>query len=393
MLKELLMNNKVVFAHVQRMKTIDGTEKRPENYTFNELKSRYYANGGNEWVVYYDESEDGELSFDEPCVDICKTDLGDVYSFGIPLNKLTSSPDHKAVSGWVYAHDAEMLLVRLYDKKKIKYNIPTPIEGMERPEFEEEYTEIMLFFEENEYLKKYIEEIEDNKNTCPEHWKNPSHEALIDVMNEADEINDEMSNEELVERHCKVAEKYEAINLYRFAAVHYYNSYICSGQTKEGYSQSMLTKAAQMLDKMKQEGDDESVELTLEMFKALEKNRSKFNFDTAKEESSTGDVDLSNESMSARGVSTSEKPNVGKAKSTSARTLTNYTIGTLLDMASRTVDDVNGGHSWFEALKKECFNTMGWQNIYKPGAIKLEIETTWTPLSDKDKKDDHFYNL
>ena len=97
MLKELLMNNKVVFAHVQRMKTIDECEEYPENYTFNELKSRYYANGGNEWVIYYDESEDGELSFDEPCVDVCKTDLGDVYSFGIPLNKLISSPSHKVV--------------------------------------------------------------------------------------------------------------------------------------------------------------------------------------------------------------------------------------------------------------------------------------------------------
>lgn len=82
MLNELLIDNKVVFAHVQRtVYGLNENDEITEDYLFKTPSSKYHHSSRGEWLTLYDEKENGEIDLrrglphfgvldEKPCLEV-----------------------------------------------------------------------------------------------------------------------------------------------------------------------------------------------------------------------------------------------------------------------------------------------------------------------------------
>lgn len=350
MLNELLINNKVVFAHVQR--TIYGLndgEDGTEDYLFKTPTSRYRHSSRGEWLTLYDEKENGEIdlrrglphfgvlhekSLSRGSIPITYPVLFKRVS--IPISTPLDSNTDKEIL-WTYSPEAKMLRIS-WNNKVFSYQRKIKIEGMTEEETVDEVIDVMLFFEDNEFLAKYRDELDFTDI--------PECDKCVNVKDPDDPC--DLHGEELVKYHASIADEFKRNKRYRQAAKHYYKAYLVNRDD------SLLVKVFNLVKIMERYGED-----IRELFAEMDAFRAPaFKFETDKEETSIGDVEFNNVE-NAKGKSSSDILQVGQLED-NFRTLTNYVSHELSSMS----DD----------LQKSNIVSFSWQKLYKPDTVKITFK-------------------
>ena len=335
MLNELLVNNKIVFAHVQRtVYGVNANDEITEDYLFNEPSSKYHRCSRGEWLTLYNEKEDGELSLRQglPFFNI----IGEKNFCRISIPVTIQFADKEIL--WTYSPEAKMLRIS-WSNKVFSYQRKIKIEGMAEEEIVDEIIDVMLFFEDNEFLAKYRDEL-DLADI-------PKCDKCADVKEPADECN--LQDEELVKHYISMADEFKSNKRYRQAAKHYYKAYLVN------HDDSLLVKVFNLVKIMERCGED-----IRKLFAEMDAFRAPaFNFETDKEETSIGDVEFCG---NGKGESSSDIPEVGQLED-KFKTLSNYISHDLSSMS----DD----------LQKSNIVSLSWQKLYKPGNVEIKINTNW----------------
>lgn len=362
MLNELLINNKVVFAHVQRtIYGLNDSEDETEDYLFKTPSSKYHHSSQGEWLTLYDEKEDGEVDlrrglphfgiFDKnpflykrvsipisiPSKDMDK-EVPWVYSSTAKIAMPFYDTDKEIL--WAYSPEAKMLRISWNNKlmtfplskRKIK------IEGMADEETVDEVIDVMLFFEDNEFLAKYRAELDSTDI--------PECDKCVDVKDPDDPC--DLHGEELVKYHTSIADEFKRNKRYREAAKHYYKAYLVNEDDL------LLVKVFNLVKTMERCGEDiKKLFAEMDTFRAPA-----FKFETDKEETSVGDVEFNN-AGDGKGESSSDIPEVGQLKD-NFKMLSNYVSHDLSSMS----DD----------LQKSNIVSFSWQKLYKPDTVKITFK-------------------
>lgn len=350
MLNELLINNKVVFAHVQRtIYGLNDNEDGTEDYLFKTPSSKYHHSSRGEWLTLYDEKENGEIDLRRGLphfgiLDEKSLSRGSILVSSYPvLYKRVSIPISAPLDGntdkeilWTYSPEAKMLRISWNNKlmvfsseRKIK------IEGMAEEETVDEVIDVMLFFEDNEFLAKYRDELDSTDI--------PECDKCADVKDPDDPR--DLRGEELVKYHTSIADEFKRNKRYRQAAKHYYKAYLVNRDD------SLLVKVFNLVKIMERYGED-----IRKLFAEMDAFRAPaFKFETDKEETSVGDVEFNNVE-NAKGKSSSDIPEVGQLED-NFRTLTNYVSHGIFTMC--------------KDLQKNDIVSLSWQKLYKPGNVEI----------------------
>lgn len=337
MLDELLVNNKVVFAHVQRtVYGLNDYEDGTEDYLFKTPSSKYYRCSRGEWLTLYNEKEDGELSLRQglPFFNI----IGEKNFCRISIPVTIQFADKDVL--WTYSPEAKMLRIS-WSNKVFSYQRKIKIEGMAEEEIVDEVIDVMLFFEDNEFLAKYRDELDSTDI--------PKYDKCIDVKEPADECN--LQDEERVKHYTSIADEFKRNKRYRQAAKHYYKAYLIN------HDDSLLVKVFNLVKIMKQCGED-----IRKLFAEMDAFRAPaFKFETDKEETSIGDVELNNVE-NGRGKSSSDIPEECQLEDIFKK-FRGYVTHDLLSMSND--------------LQKNNIVSLSWQKLYKPGNVEIKINTNW----------------
>lgn len=350
MLNELLINNKVVFAHVQRtIYGLNDNEDGTEDYLFKTPSSKYHHSSRGEWLTLYDEKENSEIDLRRGLphfgiLDEKSLSRGSISVSSYPvLYKRVSIPISAPLDDnadkeilWTYSPEAKMLRISWNNKlmvfsgeRKIK------IEGMAEEETVDEVIDVMLFFEDNEFLAKYRDELDSTDI--------PECDKCVDVKDPDDPC--DLHGEELVKYHTSIADEFKRNKRYREAAKHYYKAYLVNRDD------SLLVKVFNLVKIMERYGAD-----IRKLFAEMDAFRAPaFKFETDKEETSIGDVEFNN-AENAKGKSSSDIPQVGQLED-NFRTLTNYVSHGIFTMC--------------KDLQKNDIVSFSWQKLYKPGNVEI----------------------
>ena len=350
MLNELLIDNKVVFAHVQRtVYGLNENDEITEDYLFKTPSSKYHHSSRGEWLTLYDEKENGEIDLCRGLPHFGVLDEKTLSRGSIPVTsypvlfKRVSIPVSAPLDGnmdkeilWTYSPEAKMLRISWNNKlmvfsgeRKIK------IEGMAEEETVDEVIDVMLFFEDNEFLAKYRDELDSTDI--------PECDKCVDVKESVDKCN--LKGEELVKHHISMADEFKSNKRYRQAAKYYYKAYLINRDD------SLLVKVFNLVKIMERCGED-----IRKLFAEMDAFRAPaFKFETDKEETSIGDVQFNNTGNS-KGESSSDIPEVGQLKD-NFKMLSNYVSHDLSSMS----DD----------LQKSNIISFSWQKLYKPDNVKI----------------------
>ena len=354
MLNELLINNKVVFAHVQRtIYGLNDNEDGTEDYLFKTPSSKYHHSSRGEWLTLYDEKENGEIDLRRGLPHFGILDEKSLSRGSIPVSsypvlyKRVSIPISAPLDGntdkeilWTYSPEAKMLRISWNNKlmvfsgeRKIK------IEGMAEEETVDEVIDVMLFFEDNEFLAKYRDELDSTDI--------PECDKCADVKDPDDPR--DLHGEELVKYHTSIADEFKRNKRYRQAAKHYYKAYLVNRDD------SLLVKVFNLVKIMERYGAD-----IRKLFAEMDAFRAPaFKFETDKEETSIGDVEFNNVE-NAKGKSSSDIPQVGQLED-NFRTLTDYVSHDLLSMST-------------DLQKNNNIVSLSWQKLYKPGNVEITFK-------------------
>lgn len=353
MLNELLINNKVVFAHVQRtIYGLNDNEDGTEDYLFKTPSSKYHHSSRGEWLTLYDEKENGEIDLRRGLPHFGILDEKSLSRGSIPVSsypvlyKRVSIPISAPLDGstdkeilWTYSPEAKMLRISWNNKlmvfsgeRKIK------IEGMAEEETVDEVIDVMLFFEDNEFLAKYRDELDSTDI--------PECDKCADVKDPDDPC--DLHGEELVKYHTSIADEFKRNKRYRQAAKHYYKAYLVN------QDDSLLVKVFNLVKIMERYGED-----IRKLFAEMDAFRAPaFKFETDKEETSVGDVEFNNVE-NAKGKSSSDIPQVGQLED-NFRTLTDYVSHGIFTMC--------------KDLQKNDIVSLSWQKLYKPGNVEITFK-------------------
>lgn len=334
MLNELLLNNKVVFAHVQRtVYGLNDYEDGTEDYLFKTPSSKYYRCSRGEWLTLYNEKEDGELSLRQglPFFNI----IGEKNFCRISIPVTIQFADKDVL--WTYSPEAKMLRIS-WSNKVFSYQRKIKIEGMAEEEIVDEVIDVMLFFEDNEFLAKYRAELDSTDI--------PECDKCVDVKDPDDPC--DLHGEELVKYHTSIADEFKRNKRYREAAKHYYKAYLVNEDDL------LLVKVFNLVKTMERCGEDiKKLFAEMDTFRAPA-----FKFETDKEEASIGDVQFNN-AGDGKGESSSDIPEVGQLED-NFKTLSNYVSHGLSSMS----DD----------LQKSNIVSFSWQKLYKPDNVKITFK-------------------
>ena len=338
MLNELLVNNKVVFAHVQRtVYGLNDYEDGTEDYLFKTPSSKYYRCSRGEWLTLYNEKEDGELSLRQglPFFNI----IGEKNFCRISIPVTIQFADKDVL--WTYSPEAKMLRIS-WSNKVFSYQRKIKIEGMAEEEIVDEVIDVMLFFEDNEFLAKYRDELDSTDI--------PKYDKCIDVKEPADECN--LKDEERVKHYTSIADEFKRNKRYRQAAKHYYKAYLIN------HDDSLLVKVFNLVKIMKQYGED-----IRKLFAEMDAFRAPaFKFETDKEETSIGDVEFNNVE-NGRGKSSSDIPEECQLEDIFKK-FRGYVAHDLLSMST-------------DLQKNNNIVSFLWQKLYKPDNVEININTNW----------------
>lgn len=337
MLNELLVNNKVVFAHAQRtVYGLNENDEITEDYLFNEPSSKYYRCSRGEWLTLYNEKEDGELSLCQglPFFNI----IGEKNFCQISIPITIQFPDKEML--WTYSPAAKMLRIS-WSNKVFSYQRKIKIEGMAEEETIDEIIDIMLFFEDNEFLAKYRDELDSTDI--------PKCDKCIDVKEPADECN--LKGEELVKHYISMADEFKSNKRYRQAAKYYYKAYLINRDD------SLLVKVFKLVKIMERCGED-----IRKLFAEMDAFRAPaFKFETDKEETSIGDVEFNNVENN-KVESSSDIPEERQLEDI-FRKFRSYVSHDLLSMSND--------------LQKSNMVSLLWQKLYNPDNVEIKIDTNW----------------
>lgn len=336
MLNELLINNKVVFAHVQRtIYGLNDNEDGTEDYLFKTPSSKYHHSSQGEWLTLYDEKEDGEIDLRQGLPFFNIIGEKNFCRISIPISIPSKDMDKEIL--WAYSPAAKMLRIS-WGNKVFSYQRKIKIEGMAEEETVDEVIDVMLFFEDNEFLAKYRDELDSTDI--------PECDKCVDVKDPDDPCG--LHGEELVKHHISIADEFKRNKRYRQAAKHYYKAYLVNRDD------SLLVKVFNLVKIMEQYGED-----IRKLFAEMDAFRAPaFKFETDKEETSIGDVEFNN-AENAKGKSSSDIPQVGQLKD-NFRNFSDYVSHGIFTMC--------------KDLQKNDIVSLSWQKLYKPGNVEITFK-------------------